>query len=156
MSRKLFGIELDVFLSRTTYAALYGILTIIIFYELPDYFIKSYGASLSNLPLDNSSSFVTYAILITILSSIQIIFQDYYIGDTAAISNGIAQIFYIYIFTNGGLITEQISGAMITLDFSTLIYLMMLPSVLLIISSVISASSRSSVASTQVLEVHLD
>ncbi len=156
MTTKIFGIDFDVFLSRTTYAAFYGFLTIIIFYALPDLLLKNFGASLSSLPLDNSSLFISYAILITVLSSVQIVFQDHYVGDAAAISNGIAQIFYIYIFTNGGLIEEQLSEITLSLDFRTVIYLMMLPSALSIISSVIAASSRSSVSSSQLVEVHLD
>jgi len=156
LTRKIFGIELNLFFSRAAYAAFYGLATILIFYELPNLLLKNYGADLSNLPLDNGTLFISYAILITILSSVQIIFQDHYVGDAAAISNGIAQIFYIYIFTNGGLITEQVSGITVLLDIRTIIYLMMLPSALSIISSVISTSSRSSVTSTQVVEVHLN
>jgi len=153
---KIFGINLDVFMSRAAYAAFYGILTILLLYELPNILLKNYSSKLVNLPLDNGPLFVSYAILITLLSCVQIIFRDHYIGDAAAISNGIAQIFYIYIFTNGGLITENLSGVTVALDFRTIIYLMMLPSALAIISSIISASSRSSVTSSQMLEVHLD
>jgi len=156
MARKIFGIDISTFFSRTAYAAFYGILTIFIFYEIPDLLLKNYTAQLSNLPLDNEPLFFSYAILITILSSVQIIFQDHYIGDAAAIGNGVAQIAYIYIFTNGGIIAEQVSGISVSLDFSTIIYLMMLPSALSIVSAVISTSSRSSVSSTELLEVHLE
>jgi hypothetical protein len=156
MTRKIFGIDLDVFLTRTSYAVFYGFLTIIIFYELPNIFLKQYSASLPNLPMDNESLFVSYAILITILSGLQMIFKDHLVGDAAAISNGIAQISYIFILTNGGLITETLSGVRVSLDFRTVIYLMMLPSALSIISSVISASSRSSVTSSTIVEVRLD
>jgi hypothetical protein len=156
MTRKIFGVDLEVFFSRTAYAAFYGILTIFIFYEVPDLLLKNYASSLPNLPIDNSSLFLGYAVLITILSCVQIVFQDHYLGDAAAISNGFAQIFYIYIFTNGGLITEQVSGFTVALDFRTVLYLMMLPSALSIISSVISASSRASVVSSLTEEIHLD
>lgn len=127
-----------------------------IFYELPGYLLRNYSSSVSNLPLGNSSLFTAYAIMITILSCTQIVFQDHYIGDAAAIANGFAQIFYIYIFTNGGLITEQLSGISVSIDFRTIIYLMVLPSALSIISSVVSASSRASVATTQLSEVELN
>jgi hypothetical protein len=156
MERTIFGLDLDVFASRTAYAAFYGLLTIIIFYELPDFFLKSYSASLPNLPFDNTSLFISYAVLIAILSSLQMIFKDHHIGDAAAAANGFAQIFYIFIFTNGGLITEQLSGVTVSLDFRSIIYLMMLPSALSIISAVISASSRSSVMSSELVEVHLN
>jgi hypothetical protein len=158
MVRNLFGISVDVIFSRTAYAVVYGILTIVIFYELPDLLLKNFNGSLANLPLDNGSLFISYAILITILSSFQIIFQDHFIGDVAAVSNGVAQIFYIYIFANGGLITEYVSSAGVTLslDFRTIIYLMMIPSALSIISAVISASSRSSVTPSETIEVPLN
>src|ERR1700733_2625643 len=158
MARNLFGISIDVIFPRTAYAVLYGILTIVIFYELPDLLLKNFNGSLANLPLDNGTLFVSYAILITILSSLQIIFQDHFIGDVAAVSNGVAQIFYIYIFANGGLITEYVSSAGVTLslDFRTIIYLMMIPSALSLISAVISARSRSSVTSSENIEVPLN
>ncbi len=156
MTRKIFGIELGIFVSRAAYAAFYGILTIFIFYEIPDLLLKNYAAELSNLPLSNESLFTGYAILITLLSGLQIIFQDHYLGDAAAIGNGIAQIAYIYIFTNGGIIAEQVSGITVSMNFTTIIYLLMLPSALSIISAVISASSRSSTSSSEMLEVHLE
>jgi hypothetical protein len=78
------------------------------------------------------------------------------VGDAASIGNGVAQIFYIYIFTNGGIITEQISGGMVTLDFRTIIYLLMLPSALSIISAVVAASSRASVMPSPIMEAKLD
>ncbi len=158
MARNLFGISIDLIFSRTAYAVVYGILTIVIFYELPDLLLKNFNGSLAGLPLDNGTLFISYAILITILSSIQIIFQDHFIGDVASVSNGVAQIFYIYIFANGGLITEYVSstGVTLSLDFRTIIYLMMIPSALSIISAVISASSRSSVTSSETIEVPLN
>ncbi len=158
MTRKIFGIDLGVFFSRTGYAVGYGLLTIVVFYELPDLLLKNINGSVANLPLDNGTLFISYAILITILSCVQIIFQDHFVGDVAAISNGIAQIFYIYIFANGGLITENLSSSGITLslDFRTVIYLMLIPSSLSIISAVVSASSRSSIARSEMVEVPLN
>ena len=157
MTRKIFGINTGVFFSRTGYAAGYGLLTIIVFYELPNLLLKNINGSVANLPLENGTLFISYAILITVLSCLQIIFQDHFVGDAAAISNGIAQIFYIYIFANGGLITEHVSSSGITLslDFRTVIYLMMIPSALSIISAVVSASSRSSINRSEMIEVPL-
>jgi hypothetical protein len=154
--RKILGVDIGAFFSRASYAALYGILTIVVFYELPDYLLKNYGTSVSGLPLGNSGLFTSYAILITALSCTQIVFQDHYLGDAAAVSNGIAQIFYIYIFTNGGIISETVSGIQLSIDFRIIIYLMMLPSALSIISAVISASSRSSITPAEITELKLE
>jgi hypothetical protein len=158
MARKILGINLSVFFSRAGYAAVYGLLTIGIFYELPNLLLKNINGSVANLPLENGTLFISYAILITLLSCVQIIFQDHVVGDAAAISNGIAQISYIYIFADGGLITEHLSSSGITLslDFRTVIYLMLIPSALSIISAVISASSRPSVTRSEMIEIPLN
>ena len=158
MTRKIFGINLGEFFSRTGYAALYGLITIVVFYELPNLLLKNFNGNLANMPLEDGTLFVSYAILITVLSCLQIIFQNHFVGDVAAVSNGIAQIFYIYIFASGGLITENFASSRITLslDFRTIIYLMMIPSALSIISAVIAASTRSSTIKSEMIEIPLN
>jgi len=135
-------------------AVFYGFVTVVVFYEIPNLLLKNVGGNLSGLPIENESLFLSYAILITVLSGLQIVFQGKFIGDAAAVSNGVAQIFYIYIFTNGGIIREFVSSAGITLalDFKTVLYLMMIPSALSIVSAVVTASSRSSVQRSEMID----
>ena len=152
MARKILGLGLSDLFSRTALAVFYGLLTLIIFYEIPRILLGSYISAGS--PFLNEGLFLPYAILITILSGLQIIFKNRYIGDAAAVSNGLAQIFYIYLVTNGGFFSEYVSSVQMTvsLDFRTVLYLMMIPSALLIVSTIISASSRVSVQHTEQFE----
>jgi hypothetical protein len=153
LTRQIFGLSLKVIASRTAMAVFYGFVTLVVFYEIPNLFLKNVGGNLGGLPVENESLFLSYAILITILSGVQIIFQGKFIGDAAAVANGVAQIFYIYIFTNGGIIKEFISSSGITLalDFRTVLYLMMIPSSLSIVSAIVAASSRSSVQRSEIV-----
>ncbi len=63
-------------------------------------------------------------------------------GDGAGMFAGVAQIYYIYLVTNGGVLTIATSGIVASVDFRTILYLLMAPSALLVVSSVVSACSR--------------
>ena len=154
MTREIFGMRLTVLASRTAMAVFYGFVTLIVFYEIPNLLLKNVDGNLSGLPIENENLFLSYAILLIVLSGLQIVFQGKFVGDAAAVSNGVAQIFYIYIFTNGGIIREFVSSAGITLalDFKTVLYLMMMPSALSIVSTIVSASSRSSVQRSEMID----
>ncbi|MFI5419834.1 MAG: hypothetical protein ACHQ1H_02590 [Nitrososphaerales archaeon] len=147
MPIRILGLPLSTVVSRTALAVFYGALTLVIFYEIPNLLLKNVGSNLTGLPVENGSLFVSYAILLTVLSGLQIVFQGKFLGDAAAVGNGLAQIFYIYIFTNGGIIQEFVSsaGVAVSLDFKTILYMMMIPSALSIVSTIVTASTRSSV-----------
>jgi hypothetical protein len=53
---------------------------------------------------------------------------------------------YMYLVTNAGILTLNLAsqGLAITIDFRTILYLLMLPSALLIVSTIIGAASRAS------------
>jgi hypothetical protein len=151
---RILGLPLSTVVSRTALAVFYGALTLVIFYEIPNLLLKNVGSNLTGLPVENGSLFVSYAILLTVLSGLQIVFQGKFLGDAAAVSNGFAQIFYIYVFTNGGIIQEFVSsaGVAVALDFKTILYLMMIPSALSIVSTIVAASTRSSVQKSAMIE----
>jgi hypothetical protein len=155
MTRKLLGIPIRKILSRSAVAVGYGFVTLFVFYEIPNLLLKNLPASdLGNLPIGNSELFLYYGILITALSTVQIIFEKSFLGDAAAVSNGVAQIVYIYIVSNGGFFSDYISsaGIFLSIDYRTILYLMMIPSALSIISTVISASTRVSMKNSEMLE----
>jgi hypothetical protein len=155
MVRRIFGLSLSTILSRTAMAVFYSALSLVIFYEIPNLLLKNVGTNnLAGLPIGNESLFLSYAIFITILSGLQIVFQGKFLGDAAAVGNGLAQIFFIYIFTNGGIISEYVSsaGVGLVLDFKTVLYLMMIPSALSIVSTIVSASTRASVERTRMID----
>ena len=155
MTRKIFGIELGRFASRTALAVAYAFVTLLVYYEIPNLLLKNFGGqAASGLPLENDALFFSYAILITLLSGLQIIFEGHFVGDAASVSNGIAQIVYIYVVASGGLYSDYIAsaGIALTIDFRTILYLMMIPSALSIISTIVSASSRVSIQRSKMLD----
>ena len=156
MVRKVFGIPLSSFVSRTLLAVLYGGVTLLVFYEIPDLFLnKAIPASYtSSLPLAfGSTDLLYYAGVITVLSGLQIIFEGGFLGDAAAVSNGISQVFYIYIVANGGYFQDYIqsAGISVSLDFRAILYLMMIPSALTIVSTILAASTRTSTRRSDLL-----
>jgi hypothetical protein len=151
---KVLGFDLRILVSRTTFAVFYGFATLLVFYEIPNLLLKNVATgSVGNLPIENEGYFLTYAILITVLSGLQIIFKGHFLGDAASVSNGVAQIFYIYSFANGGFFTEYLSsvGVTVSINFQTILYLMMIPSALTIISTVISTSARISMRRSELV-----
>jgi hypothetical protein len=139
---KILGIELPTFITRLATAILYGFVALVVFLFLPD---KIFG-TVSSLGV-NTSSFVYYAILIVILSGLQGIFRGKFLGDAAAVANGFAQIYYLFIITNGGIMSYYVQqgGINLTIDFRTIMYLLMIPSALGVINAVVHASARVSV-----------
>lgn len=139
---EILGLPLRTFLSRLGGAIVTGIITLVIFLYVPQFLysrIPAFGSSLG-IPF---SYFVYYAVFITILSGISTIYRNHLLGDAAAIANGLAQIYYIYLITNGGLLSVAVGNATLSIDYSTLLYLLMMPSALGVVSTIIRMISRS-------------
>jgi hypothetical protein len=138
---KVLGLPLKTFLVRLGGAIVVGAITLILFFYLPN-LLYSNVPELAKSTGINSSYFLYYAGFITILSGISMIYRDHLLGDITAMGNGLAQIYYIYIITNGGLLSLSLGTINFSIDFSTLLYFLMLPSAILVISSVIRMLSR--------------
>jgi hypothetical protein len=139
---KIFGIELTTFVGRVAYAVVSGGILLFLYYEIPNVLYKGMG----QLPSFGFEGFYYYAVLIAVLSALSIIFKEKALGDAAGVASAIAQLTYIFVVTNGGVMSFDVSsvGAIVSLDFRPILYLLMLPSALLIISTIIGAVSRSS------------
>jgi hypothetical protein len=139
---KILGLPLGTFLIRLGGAIVTGIITLVLFLYLPQLLY-------SNLPELGKATGITvnyivyYAVLITILSGISTIYRDHLLGDVASVANGLSQIYYIYIITNGGVLSLALNGITIAINFSTLLYFLITPSAILVVSSVIRMISRS-------------
>jgi len=136
---KILGMGFFSFAGRVAYAVVSGAITIVIFYYLPDYLFRNYSEGSNSF---SSGDFLYYAILIAFLGGIQIVFRGHFLGDGAGMFSGVAQIYYIYLVTSGGILTVDTSGIIASIDFRTILYLLMAPSALLVVTSVISACSR--------------
>jgi hypothetical protein len=143
---KVLGMSLGTFIVRLLGALVSGAVSILIFLLLP-------RLASENLPQGvlgfTGSEILFYGILIAILSGLQIIFRDRWVGDASAVGNGIIQIYYLYTITNGGVMAFSMGGTEITVSFATLLYFLMLPSALSIVSGVYRAFTRSSLQKFQ-------
>lgn len=144
---RILGIELPTFISRIATAILYGFIALIVFLVVPDALLGGPAGALGI----STSVFFDYAILIVILSGIQGVFRGKYLGDAATAANGVVQIYYLFLITNGGILNYfvQQQGINLTIDFRTILYLLMIPSALSIINAVIRASTRLSVQAAE-------
>ncbi|MHB8702304.1 MAG: hypothetical protein ACYC7D_14975 [Nitrososphaerales archaeon] len=151
--KSIFGMTPRKFFSRLAYAILWSLVLLAVFLYIPSILLPKLGGQYSNV-LSFGNLFFYYAVLIGFLEGIQILFKGHHIGDGAGIFNGVAQIFYIYLLTGGGIIAMNLAsqGIKVSIDFRTILYLMMLPSALMIVSSVINALSRSSTVRTKEVE----
>ncbi len=140
---EILGLHLRTFLTRLGGAIVSGALSLFIFLYIPQFLYSRYPGleSATGISFDY---FIYYAVFITVLSAVSTIYRDHFLGDVAAIANGLTQIYYIYIITNGGLLSAAVgSGTTLTIDFSFLLYLLITPSAIGVISTVIKMISRS-------------
>jgi hypothetical protein len=140
---EILGLPLRTFLTRLGGAIVTGAFSLFIFLYIPQ-FLYSHFQGIESATGITFDYFIYYAVFITALSAVSTIYRDHFLGDVAAIANGLTQIYYIYIITNGGLLSVAVgSGTAITIDFSFLLYLLITPSVIGVISTVIKMISRS-------------
>ncbi|MGI0080232.1 MAG: hypothetical protein ACRECH_11460 [Nitrososphaerales archaeon] len=139
----ILGIGLRDFITRIASAILYGFFSLVLFLVIPDALLNGPAGALGF----STSIFFDYAILIVILSGMQGVFRGKFLGDAATVANGFVQIYYLFLITDGGVLNYFVQqyGINLTIDFRTLLYLLMIPSALSVIKAVIHASTRASV-----------
>jgi hypothetical protein len=136
---KILGMGIFSFAARVVYAVISGLITIVIFFYLPELLFRNFSEVSTAF---SNGDFLYYAVLIALLGGAQIVFRGHFMGDGAGMFAGLAQLYYIYLVTNGGVLTIATSGIVASVDFRTILFLLMAPSALLVVSSVVSACSR--------------
>ncbi len=140
---EILGLPLKTFLVRLGGAIVTAALSLFIFLYVPQ-LLYSHFPALAGATGITFGYFIYYAVFITALSAVSMIYRDHFLGDVAAIANGLTQIYYIYIITNGGILSVAVSaGTTVSIDFSTLLYLLITPSAIGVISTLIRMISRS-------------
>jgi hypothetical protein len=140
---EILGLPLRTFLVRLGGAIVTAALSLFIFLYIPQLLYSRFPA------LDSSGVsfgyFIYYAVFITALSAMSTIYHDHFAGDVAAVANGLTQIYYIYVITNGGLLSVAVNASTtVSINFSTLLYLLIAPSAIGVVSSIIRMISRAS------------
>ncbi len=138
---KILGLELRTFVLRLGGAVVTGILTLIIFLYVPKLLYQNFP-QLGGATGLGDNYFLYYAVFITVLSGVSTIYRDRFLGDAAGIANGLTQIYYIYIITNGGFLSVAMNGITVSVNFSTLLYFLIAPSAISVVASVVKMFSR--------------
>ncbi len=137
---------LGTFIVRVLGAIITGGVSIFLFLYIPQFASENLPQGILGF---SESQILFYGILIAVLSGLGIIFRDRWLGDAAAIGNGTVQIYYLYAITNGGIMTFALSGTSISINFTTLLYFLMLPSGLSIASGMFRVFTRGSLQKFQ-------
>jgi hypothetical protein len=138
---KIFGMSIGTFVLRLLGALISGAVSIFLFLYIPQFASGNLPSGILGVSEDQ---ILFYGILIAVLAGLQIIFRDRWFGDACAIGNGVVQIYYLFAITNGGIMTFAASGMNITINFTTFLYFLMLPSAISIVSGFFRVLTRSS------------
>ena len=143
---KIFGMSIGTFVLRLLGAIISGGVSIVLFLLIPRLVSTQLPSGIFGFSQDQ---ILFYGILIAVLSGLQIIFRDRWLGDAAAIGNGIVQIYYLYTIMNGGVLAFATGSMDVSVNFAPFLYLLMLPSAFSVVSGVFRVFTRSSMEKFQ-------
>jgi hypothetical protein len=83
----------------------------------------------------------------------RIMLRDHLLGAASAAGLGLVQAVYIYTITQGGVLTMSFSGFSVTIEFKTLVYLMIAAPLLGIVKQVYDTVNKSSAKPITMIEV---
>ena len=146
---EIFGLPFRTFVLRLVQAIIFGAISFAVFFYVPQQ-LYSYFPSFAQSTGFSTENFLYVAVFVTILTGVSMVYGDHTFGDVAAIASGVTQIFYIYFITNGGVLSMTMGGNSISINFSSLLYLLITPSAIGIVATILRMASRS--ASRPVLD----
>ena len=134
---------------RGIYSALFVVINYFLFFILPNTVLEYAG----QLAPDLGETVMAYFVAIEVLTVTRIMLKDHVIGTISAASLGLVQAVYIYTITNGGTLTTTLSGLSVTIEFKTIVYLMMAIPLLGIVKQVLERIHKSSTQPVTMIEV---
>ncbi len=133
-------------LFRTLGAGCVVILATYVLLWLPEFAYARLATSAAALGI-NFGEVVFCVGSIAIFTGLQIIFKSTWAGDIATIVNGTVQVLYIYLVTNGGHLAYKLNGFDFIIGFGTILYLLILPSIVIAALGFVDLVARASVKS---------
>jgi len=138
-----------VYAGRAIQAAIIVAINYAIFFVAPRLFFSMTGLLTSEIEATISS----YFLIIVSLTVLHLFLKDHIMGLASSVGLGIAQTLYIYMITNGGVLTISYSGFAVTLKFEPLLYLMMALPIVNTVKQISDYVSRSSAQPIEMVEV---
>jgi hypothetical protein len=143
---RIFGMSAGTFVLRLLGAIISAGISIVLFLLIPRLVSSALPPGIFGF---SENQIVFYGVVIGVLSGLQIIFRDRWLGDAASIGNGIVQIYYLYVITNGGVLSFVTGSTSVAINFAAFLYLLMLPSAFSVVSGVFRLLTRSSLQKFQ-------
>lgn len=134
---------------RGVYATVLVIINYLIFFLVPS-FVFSYFSSLT---ASVKANITAYFVMIEVLTVMRIMLKDHLLGAVSGVGLNLVQAVYIYTITLGGALALSFNGFSITIEFKTLVYLMMAIPLLGMVKQVYEMVYRSSAKPITMIEV---
>lgn len=121
-------------------ATLALVTSLILWYYVPSLLLHD----LSSPPvIFTQEGLLAFALVIGILAALGYMFEDGPVGFMCGLGGNLATIVFLYMATDGGVMTFQAEGLSMTADFQPLLFLLILPSTLSLVRRVWRAVSHS-------------
>jgi len=138
-----------IYAGRAMQAAILVAINYAIFFVVPRLFFSSTGLLTAEIEIMISS----YFLILASLTVLHLLIKDHIVGLASAVGLGMVEALYIYVITNGGVLTLSYSGYTITLEFKQLLYLMMALPLLNMVKQIVDYIGRSSTQHIEMVEV---
>ena len=121
-------------------AALSLIVSLILWYYVPSLLLKVVATPPA---IYTQGGLLVFALLIGVLSALGYMFEDEPFGLIFGMGSNLATVVFLFLATNGGMLSFQAEGVSVTANFEPLLFLLILPSVLSIVRKAWAAATRS-------------
>lgn len=138
-----------VYAGRAVKAAIFVLINYALFFIAPSLFFSTFGLLTAEVEVAISS----YFLIIGCLTVLHILLKDHIIGFASSVSLSIVQAIYIYVITNGGVLSLTYNGLTLTLEFKPLLYLMMAIPLVNMVKQICEYAARSAMHPTSTIEV---
>jgi hypothetical protein len=138
-----------VFAGRAFQAAIFVAINYVIFFIAPSLFFSSTGL----LTAEIEAAISSYFLIIASLTVLHLLLKDHIIGLASSVGLGIVESIYIYVITDGGVLTISYGGFALTLEFKPLLYLMMAIPLVNTVKQIIDYVGRSAAQPVGMVEV---
>jgi hypothetical protein len=133
-------LDLAGLVERGVRATVSMLISLILWYLIPSVILQGVPSPISTL---SESSFLIFAIIIGGLSALNYALDGRPLGLVCGMGSNLATALFLYLATNGGVLTFQQGSIAVTADFTPLLYLLIAPSVLSMVKKAWEALSES-------------
>jgi hypothetical protein len=127
-------------LERGARAALALGVSLVLWYYVPSLLLQEL---VSPPAIFTQGGLFVFALLIGCLSALGYLFEDGPVGFLCGLGSNLATVAFLYLATDGGILSFQSQGVYLTANFQPLLFLLIMPSVLSMVRKVWSAVSKS-------------